>query len=144
MTAREYSAGIKMLSCASIDDLRGRPDAADRAEVLGVLWPITFMKRMIVLGLALLLPAMVRGGTGETTAGPKPGTNGTAVPEGWLQLPSRELVLDLRHESLEYGARRDAGEFLDAVLNVLLEANYHVLLSDEFILDEIKYATGRT
>jgi hypothetical protein len=28
---------------------------------------------------------------------------------------------------------------LDAVLNVLLEANYHVLLSDEFILDEIKY-----
>ncbi len=139
MTAREYSAGIKMLSCASIDDLRGCPDAADRAEVLGVLWPITFMKRMIVLGLALLLPAMVRGGTGETTAGPKPGTNGTAVPEGWLQLPSRELVLDLRHESLEYGARRDAGEFLDAVLNVLLEANYHVLLSDEFILDEIKY-----
>jgi hypothetical protein len=94
---------------------------------------------MVVLGLLLLLPAMVRGGTGETTVGHAPGTNGTAVLEGWLQLPSRELVLDLRHESLEYGARRNAGEFLDAVLNVLLEANYHVLLSDEFILDEIKY-----
>lgn len=104
-------------------------------------WPlrIVLMKRMIVLGLALMLPAMVRGGTDETTAGAKRGTNATAVPEGWVQLPSRELVLDLRHESLEYGARRDAGEFLLAVLNVLLEANYHVRLSDEFILDEIKY-----
>jgi hypothetical protein len=54
-------------------------------------------------------------------------------------LPSRQVVLDLRHELLEYGARQDAGEFLAAILNVLLGANYTVRFSDEFIQNEINY-----
>jgi hypothetical protein len=97
------------------------------------------MKTMILVGMAILLPAVVRGGSDPTPAGTQPGTNATAIPQGWLQLPSRELILNVRHQSLEYGARPDAGEFLVAVLNVLLQANYTVRLSDDFMLDEINY-----
>jgi len=100
---------------------------------------IVLMNLTTALGLVLLLPAIGRCGTNQASEVTSPATNAVAVPESWLQLPSRELVLDLQHESLEYGARRDAGEFLATLLNVLLGANYKVRLSDEFIQGEIKY-----
>jgi hypothetical protein len=97
------------------------------------------MKLTALIGLALLLPAIGRTSTSEVNQVTSPATNTIAVPEAWLQLPSRELVLDLQHDSLEYGARLDASEFLAAVLNVLLAANYTVRLSDDFIQGEIRY-----
>jgi hypothetical protein len=97
------------------------------------------MKLTTLLALALLLPAIVGSATSEATEGIGPATNATTVPEGWLQLPTRELVLDVQQESLQYGGRLNASEFLAAVLNVLLQANYKVRLSDEFMQGEIKY-----
>jgi hypothetical protein len=98
-----------------------------------------FMKLTTVLGLAILMSPLCRSRAAGPTLETNPGTNVTAVPEAWLRLPSRELVLDMQHESLEYGARRDASEFLASVLNVLLGANYAVRLSDDYIQGEIKY-----
>jgi hypothetical protein len=89
--------------------------------------------------LTMTLGLAVPGGASEPNGGTGPTTNGMAVLEGWLQLSARELVLDLRHESLAYGARQGAGEFLAALLNLLLGADYTVRLSDEFIHDEIAY-----
>ena len=97
------------------------------------------MKLKYFLTVVLLLPFDTRSGTNQPVAGISSGTRATAVPEGWLQLPSRDLVLDVQHEFLEYGARRDSGEFFAAVLNVLLAANYNVQLSEEFLQGEIKY-----
>jgi hypothetical protein len=95
--------------------------------------------KMTLIGFVLLLPVMGRSGTGEAIGGTSQPTTAVAVSEGWLQLPARELVLDVQHGYLEYGARRDAGEFMTGVLNVLLAANYNVRLSDEFIQGEIGY-----
>jgi hypothetical protein len=103
---------------------------------------IVLMKLTTLLRLALLLPAIGRSGKSEATEGTSPATNAIVsrvAPEAWLHLPSRELVLDVQHETLEYGARLDASEFLASVLNVLLAANYKVRLSDEFIQGEIRY-----
>jgi hypothetical protein len=61
------------------------------------------------------------------------------VPVGWLQLPARDVVLDLRHQALEYGCRKEAGEFLISILNLLVQAGYTVRLSDGFLLEEINY-----
>jgi hypothetical protein len=97
------------------------------------------MKPLILLALALSLPPMGCAGIDETAEAPRPATNVMAVPAGWLRLPSQDLVLDLHQDSLEYGARQDAGEFLASVLNLLLRANYTVRLSDRFIQDEITY-----
>ncbi|HYG35273.1 MAG TPA: hypothetical protein VEC99_10840 [Clostridia bacterium] len=97
------------------------------------------MQLLIILGLMLVLPLGTCGGAPEDLAATSAGLGTLALPEGWLQVPSREVVLDLRHESLEFGGRQDAGEFLAAVLNVLLGANYTVYLSDGFIRDEINY-----
>ena len=101
--------------------------------------PFVPMKPTTFLGLALLLPQMACCGSSDSPEGTSSMTNATRVPEAWLVLPSREVVLDLQHESLEYGARRDASEFLASVLNVLLGANYTVRFSDRFIEGEIKY-----
>jgi hypothetical protein len=100
------------------------------------------MKATILFGLLVLLPLIVCSGTSAASEGTNPATNVTVLPEGWLQLPTRELVLDLRHESLEPGSRRDASEFVAAVLNVLLGANYTVRLSDDFIRGELEYYRG--
>ncbi|HTL58760.1 MAG TPA: hypothetical protein VL361_23940 [Candidatus Limnocylindrales bacterium] len=97
------------------------------------------MKMMLVFGLALLLPSVVRSSTTDDADASRPTTNLLVVPEGWLQLPSHELVLDIQQEFLEYDARQNAGEFLAAILNVLLGVNYAVRLSDEFLQGEIKY-----
>jgi hypothetical protein len=92
-----------------------------------------------LIGLALLLPLISRSANGEATGATNQPPTSVAVTDGWLQLPSRELVLDVQHGYLEYGTRRDAGEFTAAVLNVLLAANYSIRLSDEFIQGEIDY-----
>jgi len=93
---------------------------------------------LLFVGLGLLLPGIACGQatTVATTGTP---TNAAAVSDGWLQVPGRELVLDVQQDSLEYGARRDAGEFIAAVLEVLLGANYTVRLGDQYIQEEIDY-----
>jgi len=96
------------------------------------------MRLTTFLGLALLLPQLDCRSANVAVANSST-TNATAVPDGWMQLPSRELVLDVRHEPLDYSARQDAVEFVAAVLNVLLGANYTVRLSDKFVQSEIKY-----
>jgi hypothetical protein len=97
------------------------------------------MNLIILIGFSLLLPMFARGGGAESNQGAGSVTNVLAVPDGWLQLPSHELVLDLEHESLDYGSRLNASEFLGSLLEVLLKANYKVRLSDAFIQREIKY-----
>jgi hypothetical protein len=97
------------------------------------------MKLTTLLGLALWLPFVVRGGAAEAIDASSAAANSPAIPDGWLQLPSRELVLDIRHKSFESGARRDSCEFLAGIINMLVAANYTVRLSDDFVQDEIKY-----
>lgn len=96
------------------------------------------MKLLSFLGLALLVPCFGHADT-SVTKDVSAATNVVEVPDGWLQLPARELVLDVRQDPLEYGVRRDSGEFISSVLNVLLRANYAVRLSDEYIQGEIQF-----
>src|SRR5579859_1029094 len=91
----------------------------------------------LTTSLVLALVGFVTGS--EASDATSAASNATALQQACLQLPSRELILDVRHESLEYGTRRDAGEFLAAVLNVLLTANYTVRLSDDFMQSEVNY-----
>jgi hypothetical protein len=65
--------------------------------------------------------------------------NAPVAPDGWLQLPSHEVVLDVRHKRFELGARQDACEFVATLINFLAEANYTIDLSDDFIRQEINY-----
>jgi hypothetical protein len=98
------------------------------------------MKPITVLALMLLLQLAGLRGVVEAREEEPLLTDNLAVPEGWLQSPpSRELVLDVRQEGLEYGARRDACEFLTTLINKLLGAGYTIHLSDDFIQREIKY-----
>jgi hypothetical protein len=97
------------------------------------------MNRPIILGLALLLSAAGLATAEAAAAGITLDTNSAAVPKGWLRLPARELVLDFRQGPLDSGARREAGEVLNSILKVLVEAQYKVRLSPGFISDEIDY-----
>jgi hypothetical protein len=78
-------------------------------------------------------------GTGKASETANGSTTIPTFQDVCAQLPTRELILDLEQESLRYGARLDASEFLASVLNVLLKANYRVRLSEQFIESEIKY-----
>ncbi len=97
------------------------------------------MKTRIIIALSLVLPVLVHSQIDDAALAFPGASNSIPVPQGWLQSPSRALVLDIRHQFLEPSARRDAGEFVMTVLNLLVNANYNVGLSDDYILDEIKY-----
>lgn len=66
-------------------------------------------------------------------------TNALVASDGWLQSPSHEVVLDVRHKWFEFGTRQDACEFVATLINLLTEANYTVRLSDDFVRQEINY-----
>jgi len=89
--------------------------------------------------LVPLLMLMAGAGGLEAAEGASPETNLPAVPEGWLQVPSHEVILDVRHKWFEFSARQDACEFLATLINLLALANYTVRLSDDFVRQEINY-----
>ena len=91
------------------------------------------------LSFALLLEFVAAAGILGAAEFTSPDTNPSAVPVGWLQAPSREIILDFQQKSFEPGARRDSCEFLSAVVNSFLSANYTIRLSDDFIQSEIAY-----
>jgi hypothetical protein len=88
---------------------------------------------------ALVITFIAGSGVLEAADVTSPETNAPVALDGWLQLPSHEVVLDVRHKSFEFGTRQDACEFLATLINLLTEANYKVRLSDNFIRQEINY-----
>jgi len=61
------------------------------------------------------------------------------VLAGWLKLPRPELVFDIQQLSVQPGCRRDAGEFVWAILQELVRGGYTIYLRKSFIEDEIDY-----
>lgn len=96
------------------------------------------MKLSLVIQ-ALVTTLIAGSGVLEAAEVTGPETNAPVAPDGWLQLPSHEVVLDVRHKYFEFGARQDSCEFVAAVINTLLQANYTVYFSDDFIKQEINY-----
>jgi len=92
----------------------------------------------LTLPVSLLVLTLIAGSVLEA-AEVSPETNAPVAPDGWLQLPSREVVLDVRHKWFEFGTREDACEFVATLINLLTEANYTVRLSDDFVRQEINY-----
>jgi hypothetical protein len=96
------------------------------------------MKRTLLIQ-AFLITLVAGVGIVKGAEVSSPETNAPVAPDGWLQVPSHEVVLDVRHKWFEFTARQDACEFLATLINFLAQANYTVRLSDDFIRQEIDY-----
>jgi hypothetical protein len=110
----------------------------NRLAVFAILPARTIPMKLTIVRLALALMFITAAGALEGAEAASPGTN-SPVSDGWLQLPSHEVVLDVRHKWFEFGARQDACEFLATLITFLTQANYTVRLSDDFIRQEIDY-----
>jgi hypothetical protein len=104
-----------------------------------ILPPQDIPMKLTLVRLALLLTFIAVAGALHAADVSSLETNSPSIPDGWLQSPSHELVLDVRHKWFEFGARQDACEFLATLINLLAQANYTVHLSDDFIQQEINY-----
>ncbi|MBN1546803.1 MAG: hypothetical protein JW902_09105 [Syntrophaceae bacterium] len=65
------------------------------------------------------------------------------VPFGWLQIGSREIVLDIQQEGLQRSVRFQAGYLVRNILEEIMKAFPRVYLSSLFIENEIQYFRNR-
>jgi hypothetical protein len=88
----------------------------------------------------LLLLAFVPGLAG-TVRGETPGTDSLRAdaPTGWLLVPEKALVLDVRHENLRPECRRPASELFQAILQELLASGTTLYFSRAMVTTEAEY-----
>jgi len=66
-------------------------------------------------------------------------TNVASAQTGWLQLPSKAVVLSIHHEPLVPACRHQASQLTLFIIQELVHADYTVYLSSSFTDDEIRY-----
>jgi hypothetical protein len=86
----------------------------------------------------LLFLAVTHALTGAPAA-EQAATNAVAVPAGWLVVPEKALVLDVRQENLRPECRRQASELFQAVLQELLASGTAIYFSKAFVSAEAEY-----
>jgi hypothetical protein len=118
---------------------RDRQNELNHPAAFAILPSRNIPMKLTLVRLALALMFITAAGILEGAEATSPDTNSPAVSDGWLQLPSHEVVLDVRYKWFEFSARQDACEFLATLINFLAQANYTVRLSDDFIRQEIDY-----
>jgi hypothetical protein len=66
-------------------------------------------------------------------------TSPAAVPAGWLLVPEKALVLDVRHDNLRPACRRHASELFQAILQELLASGTMIYFSKALVTAEAEY-----
>src|SRR5258706_9654110 len=91
--------------------------------------------------IVLLVCLIQQSGLGSDSMLSKLGLDKTnALPgTGWLNLPSRELLLEIHGGALTHDCRREANELRFFLFRELIQAGYLIHLAPCFVDDEISY-----